>query len=148
MPDVTFVSDRFRQTPAPDAINEMLGRDLAAWLRAGLLDAGFEAGEVIPEDYGYGFWLVLAGSHYWITHTMYLPGESDGVEKPTWLVGIHYDPGCLYGWWLRRRPGKGDQARIARAVHVRLKADPTIVDIQWWAQGVGSGDVSPEPPIA
>lgn len=148
MPDVTFFSDRFSETPAPDAINEMLGHDLATKLRAGLIAAGFEISEVIPEDYGYGFWLVLDGSHYWITQTQYEPAGFNNQTQPKWLVGVHYDPGCLYIWRLRRRPRPGDLPRITQALHTILVSEPTINGIEWWVQDVGNGTPLSEPPPA
>lgn len=144
MPWVTFSSARFSLTPAPDAINDMLGKDVAEWLHAGLESAGYEVGEVIAEDYGYGFWLKLNRSHYWITQGQYEPEEDR--PKPTWMIGIDYDPGCLWLWRLRSRPQPGDQTAIARAVHDLLKAAPDIDHIEWWARDAHQDAPSPEPP--
>jgi hypothetical protein len=144
MPYVTFLSDRFSNTPAPDSINAMLGKDVAEWLRAGLVAAGFEAGEVIAEDYGYGFWLKRSRSHYWITSTQYEPPE--GTAPPKWLVGIDYDPGCLWIWRLRARPQPGDQVAIARAVHNLLQAEAAIRQIEWWSDSRQRDTATPEPP--
>ena len=93
-----------------------------------------------------GFWLEIEGSHYWITQTQYEPAGFARHAQPTWLVGIHYDPGCLYVWRLRRRPRPGDLPRIAQAVHALLVSEPTINGIQWWAQDVGNGTPSSVPP--
>lgn len=150
MPDVTFFSDQFSQTPSPDAINETLGHDLAAWLHAGLAEAGFEVSEVITEDYdyGFGFWLETDGSHYWLTQTQYEPAGYNDQAQPKWLVGIHDDPGCLFIRRARRRPNPQDVPRIAQAVHLRLLSEPAISGIQWWAEDVGSGTPTSEPPSA
>ena len=129
MPSVIFTSARFSLDPAPDAINAMLGSDLAAWLRAGLAAEGYEVGEVIAEDYGYGFWLKLNASHYWITCGRYEP-ETER-SQPTWMVGVDYDPGCLWLWRLRSRPHPGGETAIARAVHDLLKSAPDIDHIEW-----------------
>jgi hypothetical protein len=141
MPDVTFFSDQFSTTPAPDAINEMLGHDLAAWASRGLAAAGFDVGEVIAEDYGYGFWLRLDESHYWLTGTQY-----ETEDGPVWLIGVHDDAGCLGGWWRRRRSRPDAPARIAQALHALLVHDDTITGITWWADGVGQGTPSAAPP--
>jgi|GEM_PF-5475704 len=143
MSDVTFYSARFSHTPAPDAINEMLGRDLAEWLRDNLTD--FEVGEIIAEDYGYGFWLILEKSHYWITCTEYEPPENDTPSR--WLVGIHYDPGCFYLRRLRNRPNPDAIPSIAKAIHELIANDDSISKIEWWSEDVGRGENSSEPNI-
>jgi hypothetical protein len=140
MPQVTFRSDQFSSIPAPDAINDMLGKDLAEWLRDQLNAAGFETGEVIAEDYGYGFWIKQGKSHYWISHTQMESDESD--LPPLWSVGVDYDPGCLWIWRLRNRPKADDQTAIAQAVHDALKGSPHISEIEWQAR---DGTTSPTP---
>ena len=146
MPDVTFFSDQFSQTPRSDAINDMLGHDLAEWLRAGLAEAGFDVGEVIAEDYGYGLWVNLDGSHYWVMTTEYEPAGYEGQTQPKWLIGLHYDPGCLYVWRLRRRPDAEAVPRIAQAVHTLLASETAVSGIEWWAQDVGRGTAMTSPP--
>lgn len=147
MPDVTFFSSRFNDVPAPDAINEMLGADLAAWLRTGLMAAGFQPDfDVIAEDYGYGFWLCVDETRYWITSTEYEPVGFQGSDESKWLVGVHEHAGCLYVLWMRRRPKPDTVNRITQAIHTLLRNDPSISGITWWEQGVGRGISSPEPP--
>jgi hypothetical protein len=130
MPTVTFRSSRFSTSPAPDAVNAMLGRDLGEWLRARLEAEGFEVGEVIAEDYGYGFWLKLHGSHYWISQTQQ-EADDEAESPPRWLVGIDYDPGCLWLWRLRARPHPDDRTRIAAALYSILVSDADISGIEW-----------------
>lgn len=148
MSDVTFFSARFSNDPAPESINDMLGHDLAAWLREHLQNASYDVSEVIPEDYGYGFWLKLEKSHYWvwITQTQYEPAGFNDQSKPRWLVSIHYDPGCLWISRLRQRPHPSALSAIANAIHEALESDPSISSISWWAQGVGQGNPSDRPP--
>ena len=129
MSQVTLRSDQFSSVPAPDAINDMLGKDLAEWLRDQLNVAGFEIGDVIAEDYGYGFWIKRGQSHYWITQSQMEPAENE--LPPLWSVGIDYDPGCLWVWLLRARPKASDQAAIAQAVQAALKGNPRISAIEW-----------------
>lgn len=141
MPHVTFRSSQFSSTPAPDAINAMLGKDLAQWLRNQLAAAGFETGDVIAEDYGYGFWLTLHDAHYWISHAQYEPSEMD--KAPVWSVSMDNDPGCLWMWRLRQRPQPGDLLVIARAMQDCLTANPHVSEVQWW---MPDGSSSPAPP--
>jgi hypothetical protein len=140
MPHVTFRSDQFSSTPAPDAINDMLGRDLAEWLRDQLSAAGFETGEVIAEDYGCGFHIQRSKSYYWISCTQMEPAE--GGQMPLWSAGMDFDPGCLWLWRLRARPQADDQTAIVQAVHQALYANPRISEIEWQHR---DGTVSPEP---
>lgn len=130
MSDVTFTSSRFSIVPTGDAINYMCGRDLAEWLSAALAARGFDVGEVIAEDYGYGFWLKLHGAHYWLSHSQV---ETDDAMngQPVWRVGVDYDPGCLWFWRLRARPEPGDKQEIVRAVHAVLEAAADIQHIEW-----------------
>lgn len=142
MVDVTFFSDHFSLTPAPDSINEMLGRDLAVWLHDALVRDGFEVGEVIAEDYGFGFWLVLNRSHYWLTAQSYEGDETVQAAPPQWLIGIHYDPGCLNWWRLRMRPNEDDLDVIAGGVNAALEEADHVTAIEWWVDGV---DAVPPP---
>jgi hypothetical protein len=141
---VTFYSDRFSLTPLPDAINDVLGHDLAAWLLAGLRGRGYDADDVIGEDYGYGFWLRIAPSQFWV-HAGQYASPGDGEPLPQWLVGITDDPGCL---WLRRaraRPSPERKLQLARDIHTILRGDPGITRIEWWARDVGVGEARGEP---
>lgn len=138
---VIFLSDKYSQIPAEDSINDVLGRDLSEWLRAELAQAGFDVGEVIAEDYAYGFWIKLNRSHYWITQGGYESGEYENPPAPEWLISVDYDPGCLWWWRLRARPNPEDPYRIASAVHNSLLQEDHISNIQWWRK-----DVKIEPP--
>lgn len=142
---VTFYSATYSLTPLPDAINDVLGHDLAAWLRAGLLERGYEATPVIGEDYGHGFHLRLHRAYYWISVVAYEPPEHEGRAEPRWLVGIDLDPGCLWIWRLKARPQPGDKQAIARAIRALLVGEPGITRIEWWAQAVGQGTPTAEP---
>ncbi len=138
---VTFNSATYSLTPLPDAINDVLGHDLAAWLRAGLLERGHEATPVIGEDYGYGFHVRLHRAYYWIGVSM-----ADGdADPPLWGVSVDLDPGCLWIWRLKARPQPGDKQAIARAIHALLIGEPGITRIEWWAQAVGQGAPTAEP---
>ncbi len=139
---VTFTSTTFSLNPLPDAINNVLGHDLAAWLAAGLLARGFDADTVIGEDYGYGFHLRLERAYYWITASQVEPEAEDAA--PQWRVGIDADPGCLGMWRLRARPAPDDKRKIARAIHALLLTDPSITGIEWWTRDGQHGTPTPE----
>lgn len=136
---LTFLSARFSTIPAPEAINDNLGADVAAWLRAGLLRAGFEVSEVIPEDYGFGFWLPQDGWQAWLSVTAYEPIGVEGRSEPTWLIGIDDHAGCLSLMRIRPRSAPAVLDRIADAVIALLRADSSVSEIMRWAQGVRRG---------
>ncbi|MDX2141393.1 MAG: hypothetical protein SF123_25125 [Chloroflexota bacterium] len=143
---VTFYSHRFDTTPLPDAINDVLGHDLAAWLLAGLRARGYDADDVIGEDYGYGFWLRLDQSPVWISATQYEPPGYEGQAESRWLVHISADAGCL--WLYRKRPKQATPERLrqlAQDVHTLLLADPSISGIEWWTQDVRIGTPTAAP---
>jgi hypothetical protein len=140
----TFYSDRFTLTPLPDAINDVLGHDLAAWLLAGLRERGYDADDVIGEDYGYGFWLLVEKSQFWINMSLYAPPE-DGEPLPQWLVCISGDAGCLFLDWRKPKPTPEQAQRLAKDIHALLRSDASITRIEWWAREIGVGEAQQEP---
>ncbi len=133
---VTFYSANYSLTPRPDAINDVLGHDLAEWLRTELHERGYDVSEVIGEDYGYGFHLMLNRSHYWITTGQYEPPGFEGHAESRWLVGVDFDPGCLWMWRLFARPSPSDKREITQAIHLLLSTVPSITTIEWWERDV------------
>lgn len=139
---VTFTSATFSLNPLPDAINDVLGHDLAEWLRGGLVAHSFDADAVIAEDYGYGFHVRLNRAYYWITASQVEPEAEDAA--PQWRVGIEADPGCLGMWRLSARPAPDDKLKIARAIHVVLLTDSSLTGIEWWTQDGQRGTLTLE----
>lgn len=142
---VTFRSSRFEtKTPGADFINQRcFGEDLAGWLRNGL-DAGFKPGEVIQEDYGWGFWTVSGGDNYWVY--VGVMDESIGEEKAEWLVGIVHDPGLNPVRRLFRRPEAADLRALCNAVDAVLRRDAAVVQgIEWWQDEPQVGTASTHP---
>ncbi|MDX2163729.1 MAG: hypothetical protein SF162_20600 [bacterium] len=146
MPVVTFFSTRFTRIPLPDAINDVLGHDLAAWLHDAMQTQGYDVDDVIGEDYGYGFWLRLNKRHYWFTTGELEPPGFNGQAESRWLVSLADDPGCFWVYRLRARHSPAEQAALARALHAILQTDPSISGIAWWAQDVYRGTPTAEPP--
>jgi hypothetical protein len=147
MPEVTFQSDEFEKlTAAQHAINDMLGHDVAEWVHAEMKARGFRVDEVIAEDYGFGFWLERAGSHYWIWCSRYFPTDND--DDAVWTIGAHFDPGCLGMRWLRKRPIPATLDTIVLAIHDIVSEAPHTRNITWWRDDLGRGDSSSEPPLS
>lgn len=139
---VTFYSDRFSQTPLPNAINDVLGHDLADWLLTRFRERGYSTGDVIGEDYGYGFWLNVKPIPFWINMGQYEPPGFEGHPLPRWLVSIDEDAGCLWVFRLRKRDPAAP-LRIAQDLHAILLTEPSIQQIEWWAHDVRSGTPTP-----
>jgi hypothetical protein len=129
---VTFRSQRFEnKTPQPHFINEhCFGEDLAQWLRSGI-DAQFKPGEIIQEDYGWGFWTEVGGDPYWIY--VGVMDESIGQDEAEWLVGVAYDPGLSITRRLFHKPKVQDLLALTRNVdHVLQSSAGDVRRIEWW----------------
>jgi hypothetical protein len=143
---VTFYTDHFSTTPLPDAINDVLGHDLAAWLLEGLRARGYEADDIIGEDYGYGFWLLVEETSIWINATQYEPPGYEGHAHSRWLVDVSTDAGCLWLYRPRRKRLTPEKLRdLTRDIHTLLLTDSSITGIEWWVQDVRVGNPLPEP---
>lgn len=74
-------------------INEFcFGEDFAAWLHpqlAGLTDEGFEIGESIQEDNGWGFWVSRDKDAFWVELSFIADESAEGPAK--WVVSVAYD---------------------------------------------------------
>ncbi|MEO0562695.1 MAG: hypothetical protein AAF125_11305 [Chloroflexota bacterium] len=149
MPDVDFstIDGRFSNEPAPDAINEMLGRDVGEWLQEALQQADLEhdfIGEVIAEDYGYGFWLNIDEVPYWVMMTQLYPASPPDEPQPRWLISVEARLGCV--WFFRKPPKPVHIPEIMRVIHQALVDDDAISDVQWWTRSYGTGEPLPTPP--
>ena len=74
----------------PHFINDCcFGEDFATWLIARLADlsaSGFELGQPIQEDYGWGFWISRGKVRFWIALSYVGDGPTDGPAE--WVVSI------------------------------------------------------------
>ena len=131
---VTFRSRRFEnKTPGDHFINpRCFGEDLAGWLRQGL-DGSFTPGDVIQEDYGWGFWTRVDEEPYWVY--VGVMDESIGEAVAEWMVGVAYDPGLSL---LKRLFGKPNPSRLlalCRGIDALLqRSRDSIENIEWWLE--------------
>jgi len=103
------------------------GEDFAVWLRGqlgALTTAGFELGDHIQEDYGWGFWITHGKDRYWLA--LAFCGEGPTEEPAQWAVTIAYDPGLDLMRRLFRRPDAGDLGAIQKVVWDVLRNTPMI----------------------
>jgi hypothetical protein len=143
---VSFYANRFSDVPAPDAINEMPGKDLAEWLQKELTRQGFDTGEIIAEDYGFGFWTTLNNAAYWTAVNQIEAPDSDNDFRARWLIQPVYDPGCCWMNWFRKRPDPNDLYQIAEAIHDTLTNAAQIEQVEWWQDDVYQGEPQSVPP--
>lgn len=138
----TFRSGHFEnKTPQPHFINETcFGEDLAKWLRDDL-DARFEPGGIIQEDYGWGFWTKVNGDRYWVSVQLsnvnwdaYARTGAYVAEGPgEWLLSVSYDFGLNFLRPLFRRPKADDLLSLCRALDERLgRAGDVVENVEWW----------------
>jgi hypothetical protein len=142
---VTFRSRQFEnKTPKPHFINERcFGEDLAKWLRD-RLDENFRPGDLIQEDYGWGFWTVAGGDPYWVY--VGVMEESIGEETAEWLAGIAYNPGLNLMRRLFHKPKVADLRALCHALDVVLRRDATVFqDVEWWQDEPQVGTSSAHP---
>jgi len=89
----------------PHFINDCcFGEDFATWLierLADLSNSGFELGEAIQEDYGWGFRVTHGKDKFWIA----LSYVGDGpTETPAqWVVSVSYTGLNVFGKLVRKR---------------------------------------------
>lgn len=140
----TFRSSHFdNKTPKPHFINEScFGEDIAKWLRDGM-DVRFEPGEVIQEDYGWGFWTKVNGDPYWVC--VQTQDDTMGQDPGEWLLSVGYDFGLNFLRPLFRRPKAGDLLLLCRALDDRLHRSGDLVrDVEWWHEPrVGTPSIHP-----
>jgi hypothetical protein len=74
----------------PHFINDCcFGEDFAAWLiaqLADLADSGFDLGEPIQEDYGWGFWVTHTKDRFWVALSYVGIGPTEAPAQ--WVVSI------------------------------------------------------------
>ena len=93
---LTIETDLFEHREVkPHFINPCcFGEDFARWLRPKLTDLaaqGFEIGEPIQEDYGWGFWVTRGKDTIWIA--LSYMGDGPTEEPAQWGVSVTYDSG-------------------------------------------------------
>jgi hypothetical protein len=140
----TFQGGHFEnRRPKSHFINERcFGEDAAKWLRDGL-DRRFEPGDLIQEDYGWGFWTKVNGDPYWVS--VQTLDESIGQQPGEWLLSASYDFGLNFFRPLFHRPKTEDLLTLCRALDEHLhRAADVVHNVQWW-QAPRVGTPTPHP---
>ena len=93
---ITIETDLFEHREVrPHFINPCcFGEDFAIWLigeLSPLTAAGFVFSKPIQEDYGWGFYVTLGKTPFWVALSYVGDGPQEGPVQ--WVVTIVYDPG-------------------------------------------------------
>lgn len=125
-PMLIFNSGAFSPEPGEDEATNpgIFGKRLAEWIRDGLPAAGFAAGEVIAEDFG---WLVPVESK---SHSLYVACSSTDEAAEEWRIFVFAEGGLI-----SRLMGKGDRRQetvdaVHAAVRGMLESEPGVRDLR------------------
>lgn len=93
---ITVETDLFEHRKAkPHFINPCcFGEDFAAWLKQEVSrsqDSALQLGDLIQEDYGWGFWVSSGKDRFWVAVSY----VGDGPQEPPaqWVISVTSDPG-------------------------------------------------------
>jgi len=124
-----FSTSRFNATQVKDYfINDRcFGDDLIAWLRADLLRAMEHAdiGNVIQEDYGWGFWVELGSDRCWV-YAGLLEGQYPLNADAEWLAALEVRESAFLshpGAHARRQDWFD---RLVISLRAAIAGDPTV----------------------
>jgi hypothetical protein len=124
-PVLEFESSAFAVAPGEDEETNpgIYGKALAQWLAEQLRSAGFSAGDVIAEDFG---WCVPVASE---PHSLYVACASTGERPDQWRVF-----GFAEGGVIARLLGKDKRAESLAALYAALRrcleSTPTILNLR------------------
>ena len=115
---ITFRTRRFDPaSEPPNPVNPVAGAGVLAWLRAELVEAGYEVGEPAPEDWG---WYVDVSA----PDGSYLLGASGEAGEPgadvEWVVQVHRTRS--FGDRLRGRHRLAPDDRLCAAVELLARS--------------------------
>lgn len=122
---LVFSSSAFQPVAGEDDDTNpgIFGRALAEWLAQTLPAAGLDAGEVMPEDFG---WLVPVRTS---PHKTYVACASNEEAPSTWQLFVFAEGGLL-----ARLLGKDfrdrDVRRVFQAVHDAVRSHPSVHDVR------------------
>ena len=130
MADICFRTEAFATAPEGDleSCNGMPGSQLAGWLRAALVNKGYDCREPIQEDYGWGFWIDADGCSIWVSVGYAPPAEGRPAEMPEWHVGVdHSFPPWALRQWFRRRQGRDLVHKVFLRVREAIVSHPGVI---------------------
>jgi hypothetical protein len=105
------------------------GEDFAGWLRDRVrptLPAAFALGDLIQEDYGWGFWATAAPKDtFWVALSYSGQGPVEGQAE--WVITVAHDPGFHLLRRLFHRPDPDRFETLREAIWRVLRSTPEIV---------------------
>ncbi len=111
------------------------GEDFAAWLisRVESLSArGYNIGEPIQEDYGWGFWVSSETDPFWIALSY---ADEGPTESPAhWVVTVAHDPGLNVLKRLFHKPDMAAFKEVRNTIWKAIDSEPgldVLTEAQW-----------------
>jgi hypothetical protein len=125
MPSLCFQTQEFPTAPEGDLdyCNGQPGSVLAAWVRELLAEAGISGGELIQEDYGWGFWLEHEAT-VWVAVSF----AGAGDPMPEWWIGVEHEiPFFAPQQWFKQQVGRAVVAQAYGIISEALHRRPGVI---------------------
>ncbi len=115
-----------------DHCNGTPGSEFAGWLRSRLKPRGYDCGELIQEDYGWGFWIKQQKLSIWVSvgYAVGDMGEVDG--EPEWGVIVNFEKNPLDpGSWFKGKDGEAYAKKIFNDIDQLISNEPQMDRVEW-----------------
>ncbi|MBX9687150.1 MAG: hypothetical protein K2X27_10635, partial [Candidatus Obscuribacterales bacterium] len=122
-------SSLFSSEPEGDLTycNGQPGSAFASWLKSGMLDLGWDCGELIQEDYGWGFWINSDKDTIWIS-VSYAQAETEGEQGEWYVAAKHEIPFLMFQpWRWANKTGKTCENKIFGQLKELITANSSIL---------------------
>ena len=129
MADIAFRTHAFPTEQEGDLVhcNGAPGSHVASWVREALVKRGYACGDLIQEDYGWGFWIEADGCTIWVSAGYASPLDGEPEELPEWHVGVDHDfPPWALGQWFRRSQGREVVRNVTAVAKDLIASHPDI----------------------
>lgn len=115
-----------------DHCNGMPGSQFAGWLRSHLVPKGYDCGEIIQEDYGWGFWIKQQKLSVWVA-CAYAVGDMGEVDdEPEWGVMVEFEKNALDpGQWFKGKDGEAFAKKVFIDIDGLISNEPQMDRVEW-----------------
>ncbi len=115
-----------------DRCNGMPGSQFANWLHTRLRPQGYDCGDVIQEDYGWGFWIKKEKLSIWVA-VAYAVGEMGEVDDdPEWGVMVEFEKNPLNpSQWFKGKEGEAFAKKVFIDIDSLISNEPQMDRVEW-----------------